>query len=228
MPKTHKEQITDTATIIPKNIPIPHATLNDHPRRTADDLIHLLDKNTNQFSSEAPLSSKGALLDIANLLHRDTTPKISPLPISSPQSKITSEGEECKTESLDKPQVTYSEKSQPEQLVSSEGGSLSPRPSDVFKRSITPITTLPRHIHPALYKNPTQRNHLNPIIRRNTIPKLKKVIPQSIPESIDKLIAKYKHLPKRKQKKSKVTHNTLPPPRVHKSYVPIPKGFKSS
>ena len=58
MPKTQIERITDTTTIIPKNIPIPQATLNDHLRRTADNLIHLLDKNNNQFLPEAPFPSK--------------------------------------------------------------------------------------------------------------------------------------------------------------------------
>ena len=231
MSKTHKEQITDTATIIPKNIPIPHATLNDHPRRTADDLIHLLGKNTNQlFSSEVPLSSKGALLDIAKLLHRDTTPKFSPLPIASEASAMTSEGEVVKT--LGKSQVHQKDsgKSQvhSDKLVSSEGGSLLAHPDDTIKRTITPITTLPTNIHPALYKIPTNHIHPNTVVENNTSSKLKKITPMSIPDSIDKLIAKYKHIPKKKKKQQKVTRNKLSPPRVHKSYVPIPKGYKSS
>ena len=49
IPKTHRERITDTAKIIPKQIPIPEATLDDHLRYTADDLVHLLHKNL-QFS----------------------------------------------------------------------------------------------------------------------------------------------------------------------------------
>ena len=42
IPKTHKERITDTAQLIPHNIPTPHTTIESHLRRTSDDLLHLL------------------------------------------------------------------------------------------------------------------------------------------------------------------------------------------
>ena len=42
IPSTHKERITDTAKIIPRDIPIPEMTVQDHLKKTADDLIHLL------------------------------------------------------------------------------------------------------------------------------------------------------------------------------------------
>ena len=45
IPKTRKERISDTVSFIPKVIPIPQANINDHLRRTADDLIHLFLKN---------------------------------------------------------------------------------------------------------------------------------------------------------------------------------------
>ena len=44
MPKTQKERITDTVAFLPKVVPIPNATIDDHLRRTADGLIHLLTK----------------------------------------------------------------------------------------------------------------------------------------------------------------------------------------
>ena len=80
IPKTHRNQITDTATIIPSNIPIPHASSTDHLRNTADDIIYSLHKNESQFTNSKPLSAKAALLDIAKILRRDTTPSISPIP----------------------------------------------------------------------------------------------------------------------------------------------------
>ena len=42
IPKTHRERVSDTVQIIPKNIPITQASFEDHLRRSADDLIHLL------------------------------------------------------------------------------------------------------------------------------------------------------------------------------------------
>ena len=63
--KTHKERITDTATSIPNNIPIPQASLNDHLRRTGDDMIHLQHQNKTQFIPDDPLVMiTSALLDI--------------------------------------------------------------------------------------------------------------------------------------------------------------------
>ena len=66
--------MTDTATIIPQNIPIQEASLNDHIRRTADDLIPLLHNKTTPPSPVTPPSAKSVLLDIAKGLQQDTTP----------------------------------------------------------------------------------------------------------------------------------------------------------
>ena len=49
-PKTHKEQITDTADLIPKMIPIPHANIDYHLRHTSDDMLHLLKDNSKKMS----------------------------------------------------------------------------------------------------------------------------------------------------------------------------------
>ena len=42
IPKTRAERITDTAALIPHMVPIPNANIEDHLRRTADDILHLL------------------------------------------------------------------------------------------------------------------------------------------------------------------------------------------
>ena len=42
IPKTRREHITDTATILPRTVPIPEATIDDHLKSTASDLIRLL------------------------------------------------------------------------------------------------------------------------------------------------------------------------------------------
>ena len=41
-PKTKSEVIADTVKFIPRYIPIPETSLDDHVKKTADDLIHLL------------------------------------------------------------------------------------------------------------------------------------------------------------------------------------------
>ena len=45
IPKTQSERISDTVQFIPNVIPIPNATLEEHLRKTTDDLVHLLEKN---------------------------------------------------------------------------------------------------------------------------------------------------------------------------------------
>ena len=104
------------------------------------------------------MSYKGTLLNIAALLYRDTTPKISPITMSSEESIMTSEG------ALNQ----HSGKSQDrlEKLASSEGGRLSPIVNDIFKMKITPITTLPKCIHPVLYKTPIGNIHPNLVVKR--------------------------------------------------------------
>ena len=82
--KTHKERIIDTVNFIPRQIPIPNATITEHLRKTADDLIHLLYKYPKMLSPTEPDSTQRALLEIAKLLHRDTTPTI--IPLLKPQS----------------------------------------------------------------------------------------------------------------------------------------------
>ena len=56
--------MTDTAQIIPRNIPIPQAKYEDHLRRSADDLIHLLNHKQNLLLSKASQSTQGEILEI--------------------------------------------------------------------------------------------------------------------------------------------------------------------
>ena len=88
VPKMHRERITDTAKIIPRNIPIPQANYEEHLRPTADDLIHLLGHKQNLLLPQAPQSAKSALLDIAKLLNQDTTSQLDPIKLN----KSTLEG----------------------------------------------------------------------------------------------------------------------------------------
>ena len=62
IPKTNKERITDTVTFIPRQIPIPNATIESHLARTADDLIHLLNGKRQLVNITSPTSVKGALI----------------------------------------------------------------------------------------------------------------------------------------------------------------------
>ena len=80
-PKTHRERITDTAKIIPKHIPVPQSSYEDHLRRSVDDIVHLMSHKQNCLLPNDPQSVKSALLQIVKIVHRDTTPPISPLKI---------------------------------------------------------------------------------------------------------------------------------------------------
>ena len=44
IPSTFKTRLTDTATLIPHNIPIPTSTIDEHLRKVSSDLIYILNK----------------------------------------------------------------------------------------------------------------------------------------------------------------------------------------
>jgi hypothetical protein len=233
VPKTHKSRITDTAAIVPSHIPIPQASLNDHIRKTADDLVHLLHKNTNSFSKGTPLSAKAALLDIAELLHRDTTPPISPLisKPSLPPSAATSEGAET----------------DPSKEATSEGGpkiQLHPPTTDVFKKNITPINLKDIPIHPGLYTTHTPSTSLKQTNSKPTTPppslslapteshttstlqsttNFNKVIDEM---NFNNVLHEYNSIPKHTPRQKAIKHTQLPLPRTPASYIPFPKHFK--
>ena len=66
IPKTHRERITDTATIIPKQIPIPQASIDDHIRHTVTDLVTLIHHKPTLLPPQCTSTTQKALLDIAH------------------------------------------------------------------------------------------------------------------------------------------------------------------
>jgi len=60
-------------------VPIQNADINIHLTRTADDLLHILQGKRDIISPTPQTSVQSALIKIAQLLHRDTTPALSPL-----------------------------------------------------------------------------------------------------------------------------------------------------
>ena len=89
-------------------------------------MVHLLDKNTTPFTPSIPLSAKGALLDIAKTLHRDTLPPLHPIveDIENKSSIATTEGGETnKTQQEIKSKLVS--------VPTSEGGTeTTPKPTD--------------------------------------------------------------------------------------------------
>ena len=79
IPKTRRERITDTAQIIPKQIPILQASLNDHLRNAANDLVHLLKHRFSLLPHNVPHTIDQAILQIAKLLNTDTITTITPI-----------------------------------------------------------------------------------------------------------------------------------------------------
>ena len=90
IPKTRQKRITDTATIIPRNIQIPQASLDNHLRQTAENIVHLLHNKQSTLLPDAHNSTKSALIKIAEILRHNNTPIISPLSQSPKNTPITS------------------------------------------------------------------------------------------------------------------------------------------
>ena len=42
IPKTHRDMVIDTAQLIPRQVNIPNASIEDNLRRTSDELVHLI------------------------------------------------------------------------------------------------------------------------------------------------------------------------------------------
>ena len=119
-------------------------------RRTTDDLVYLLDKQPKLLSPLGKNSSRSALLDIATMLHRDNTPKITPTPhIQDNTPSSTSEGGDTK-----EPHAVPLKNTG---ILSTEGDSIkevTPNMEvthDRIKRHITPVSLHDTHIHPSLY-----------------------------------------------------------------------------
>ena len=113
--------------MIPRYIPIPEVSIDDHVKKTANDLLHLLLHKSPPIPALQPESSRQAIIKLAQILGRDTTPPILPilqnLPIlpltsvGSNTSKSTSEGVEIRSTtteggksqepSVDKPQTHH-------------------------------------------------------------------------------------------------------------------------
>ena len=81
MPDTHATRFTDTARMIPDKIPIPHASLDDHLRATAEHLIKLIINKKKPIGPHVQSPTKQELLRLATVLKRDTTPPLKNLPI---------------------------------------------------------------------------------------------------------------------------------------------------
>ena len=73
IPKTHKERIADTIQIIPKNIHIPQANVEDHLRNRTNEIVELL--KAKRANILMPSTSEQALIQIAKLLQQDDTPE---------------------------------------------------------------------------------------------------------------------------------------------------------
>ena len=93
MPKTHSEQVTDTATCIPSTIPILSPSLTDHVKATSEKIIHLLAHKKLPIGPSIKATTKLNLLKLARLLKQDLTPEIELPPLrTSLTSTATSEG----------------------------------------------------------------------------------------------------------------------------------------
>jgi len=79
IPKTHQERIKGTAQLILRQVLITNLNIETQLSRTAYDLIHLLNSKKDILIPNAPASTKGALIKIAQLLQRVNTPVLEKL-----------------------------------------------------------------------------------------------------------------------------------------------------
>lgn len=80
VPKIRKVRISDTVQIIPNTVPIPTTNIDDHTRKTLNDLVHLLHAKTQKnIPINGPSSIQEALIKVAQLLNRDSPPNITSL-----------------------------------------------------------------------------------------------------------------------------------------------------
>ena len=74
LPKTKSEVIADTVKFIPSYIPIPKTSLDNHVKKTVDDLIHLLLHKSPDIPALKPESSRQDLIHLSQVLQRDNSP----------------------------------------------------------------------------------------------------------------------------------------------------------
>ena len=79
IPETYRESITDTAQLIPRQVPIPNANIETQLSKKVDDLFYLLISKKDILNPNAPASTKDVLTKIAQLLQRDNTPVLEKL-----------------------------------------------------------------------------------------------------------------------------------------------------
>ena len=87
MPDTHATRFTDTARMIPDRIPIPLTSIDNHLRAAIEHLITLLINKKKPIGPYCKPSTKQELLCLAQILQRDTTSPLQPLPTSSTSTK---------------------------------------------------------------------------------------------------------------------------------------------
>ena len=197
VPKTRQVRITDTATIIPKQVPIPQANTDDYIRTIAGDLVRILlqRKGTINLPEIRP-SSKEALIKISEILHRSEKPQTLHSPTcegaqhKSKGVQWTSEGAKC---TLTKEKLTTPKNWIPDKIKSVEP-----------KGPRDPLTTMIKENMNKL-KQAIQKHEY--ILRKHETSKDKKVHDPKLP--VDK---------GSKTTATKETHNILKPSRAQSAH----------
>ena len=234
IPKTQKERITDTVAFIPKVIPIPHASIDDHLRKTVDDLVHLLTKKPGIISPTGPQSAQSALIKISKLLNSDTSPVIAPLQLPQESSQQSNTITDNTTHKTAKQSTTLPMDIQKINTPPSEGESHLHRSEgenaligDRIKSSITPMPTATIPKHPSLYpavpisqQQPSRFTKVLPTLQP------KRRIQRVENQKIKQLLQEYKNVPKKTTRLRSPKPDKMHRRHVHRSpltYIPIPK-----
>ena len=71
VPQTRKEIVSDTIKFIPTYIPFPETSIEDHIKKSLDDVTSLLKGTTKPMPLQHPESSRQAYIEISQLLNRN-------------------------------------------------------------------------------------------------------------------------------------------------------------
>ena len=208
-PQTHSEINSDTIKFIPRYIPIPEASIDDHIKRSLSDVLLLLLNRTPTLPVLDQPSARKALIDIAKVLERDSTPTIRPIVPSSPTTSIV--------------HTTNIQPSSVQPTIPKE--SLPPKNVRWNDPITVPLVELPGDITTKGEDAPSPSNVL-PSTSKGGDSSAKNNTGTDKDQDIDTLIRQFTSLKKKLQPTGKQKIR-LPPPRIPPIKTPLPKQQKS-
>ena len=214
MTKSHAPRTTDTVTLVPHLIPIPHPDINDHIRATAENLLLMLANKKFLIGPNVKESTKDSMLRLARILGQDTT-KPTPLPTYEGVGNATGGG------------------------IFSEGAKSNPLPFTPVLDHPNPFTKLNDNvpglpIHPQIYSKTTKKGTkdslpVKPITFTNPFAAMDKIIHENVKTTdkakFHKFLRSYvrEHKPPQQKQPTTIKQTINRHPHPHLLKIPSPK-----